>query len=305
MKNVFKTISAGILALTLAACGSSSSAASTASSPASSTAAAASAASESTAAAAANSETDGTTLSIIATANPHEVILNEAAPILKDKYGITLNIIETEDYYTPNRAVNDGDADANFFQHVPFFNNEVAENGYDLVNVCGVEIEPFGFYSKKYKSLDELPDGANIITSNSVADHGRILSILAKAGLIKLSPDADELTATKEDIIENPHNYNFDIEVNPEQLTNTLDDDKADLVAINGNYAIAAGLKPSQDALLLEQADSSNPYVNILVTRTELKDDPRIKALAEVLKSDDIKNFIKTNWSDGSVIPAD
>ena len=93
--------------------------------------------------------------------------------------------------------------------------------------------------------------------------------------------------------------------MNPEQLTNTLDDDQADLVAINGNYAIAAGLKPSQDALLLEQADSSNPYVNILVTRTDLKDDPRIQALAEVLKSDEIKNFITTTWSDGSVIPAE
>ena len=288
IKKISSVVTSGILALSLAACGSSSSAAATA---AASTEAAAAA--------------EPQTLSVIATANPHEVILNAAAPILLEKYNIKLDIIETEDYYTPNRAVNDGDADANFFQHVPFFDNEVAENGYDLVNVAGVEIEPFGFYSKKYKSLDELPDGAHIVTSNSVADHGRILSILAKAGLITLKDGVDELTATKEDIVDNPHNYDFSIEVNPEQLTNTLDDDQADLVAINGNYAIAAGLKPSQDALLLEQADSSNPYVNILVTRTDLKDDPRIQALAEVLKSDEIKNFITTTWSDGSVIPAE
>lgn len=288
IKKLTSVVTSGILALSLAACGSSSSAAATA---AASTEAAAAA--------------EPQTLSVIATANPHEVILNAAAPILLEKYNIKLDIIETEDYYTPNRAVNDGDADANFFQHVPFFDNEVAENGYDLVNVAGVEIEPFGFYSKKYKSLDELPDGAHIVTSNSVADHGRILSILAKAGLITLKDGVDELTATKEDIVDNPHNYDFSIEVNPEQLTNTLDDDQADLVAINGNYAIAAGLKPSQDALLLEQADSSNPYVNILVTRTDLKDDPRIQALAEVLKSDEIKNFITTTWSDGSVIPAE
>lgn len=285
-----RIISSAILALSLAACGSSSAAASSAPAAASASAAA---------------SAEPQTLSVIATANPHEVILNAAAPILQEKYNIKLNIIETEDYYTPNRAVNDGDADANFFQHVPFFDNEVAENGYDLVNVAGVEIEPFGFYSKKYSSLDELPDGAHIVTSNSVADHGRILSILAKAGLITLKDGVDELTATKEDIIDNPHNFDFSIEVNPEQLTNTLDDDKADLVAINGNYAIAAGLKPSQDALLLEQADASNPYVNILVTRTELKDDPRIKALAEVLTSDDIKNFIRETWTDGSVIPAE
>lgn len=285
-----RIISSAILALSLAACGSSSAAASSAPAAASASAAA---------------SAEPQTLSVIATANPHEVILNAAAPILQEKYNIKLNIIETEDYYTPNRAVNDGDADANFFQHVPFFDNEVAENGYDLVNVAGVEIEPFGFYSKKYSSLDELPDGAHIVTSNSVADHGRILSILAKAGLITLKDGVDELTATKEDIIDNPHNFDFSIEVNPEQLTNTLDDDKADLVAINGNYAIAAGLKPSQDALLLEQADSTNPYVNILVTRTELKDDPRIQALAEVLTSDDIKKFITDTWADGSVIPAE
>ena len=293
IKKLTSVVTSGILALSLAACGSSSSAAATA------------AASTEAAAAASTAAAEPQTLSVIATATPHEVILNAAAPILLEKYNIKLDIIETEDYYTPNRAVNDGDADANFFQHVPFFDNEVAENGYDLVNVAGVEIEPFGFYSKKYKSLDELPDGAHIVTSNSVADHGRILSILAKAGLITLKDGVDELTATKEDIVDNPHNYDFSIEVNPEQLTNTLDDDQADLVAINGNYAIAAGLKPSQDALLLEQADSSNPYVNILVTRTDLKDDPRIQALAEVLKSDEIKNFITTTWSDGSVIPAE
>ena len=293
IKKLTSVVTSGILALSLAACGSSSSAAATA------------AASTEAAAAASTAAAESQTLSVIATANPHEVILNAAAPILLEKYNIKLDIIETEDYYTPNRAVNDGDADANFFQHVPFFDNEVAENGYDLVNVAGVEIEPFGFYSKKYKSLDELPDGAHIVTSNSVADHGRILSILAKAGLITLKDGVDELTATKEDIVDNPHNYDFSIEVNPEQLTNTLDDDQADLVAINGNYAIAAGLKPSQDALLLEQADSSNPYVNILVTRSDLKDDPRIQALAEVLKSDEIKNFITTTWSDGSVIPAE
>jgi len=293
IKKISSVVTSGILALSLAACGSSSSAAATA------------AASTEAAAAASTAAAESQTLSVIATANPHEVILNAAAPILLEKYNIKLDIIETEDYYTPNRAVNDGDADANFFQHVPFFDNEVAENGYDLVNVAGVEIEPFGFYSKKYKSLDELPDGAHIVTSNSVADHGRILSILAKAGLITLKDGVDELTATKEDIVDNPHNYDFSIEVNPEQLTNTLDDDQADLVAINGNYAIAAGLKPSTDALLLEQADSTNPYVNILVTRSDLKDDPRIQALAEVLKSDEIKNFITSTWSDGSVIPAE
>ena len=243
-------------------------------------------------------------LTVIATANPHEIILNQAKPILLEKYNVNLEIIETEDYYTPNRAVSDGDADANYFQHVPFFDNEKKENGYKISNVAGIHIEPFGFYSRKYKSLDELPEGAHIITSNSVADHGRVLEILAKAGLITLKDGVDSLSATKEDIVDNPKKFDFSIEVNPEQLTNALDDPKADLVAINGNYAIGAGLKPSSDALLLEQADQTNPYVNIVAVQEGHENDAKIKALVEVLQSDDIRKFIESNWSDGSVIPA-
>lgn len=281
--NVFKTLAASVLALSLTACGSSSSA---------------------EAAPAEGGAAAPEKLTVIATANPHEVILNEAKPILLEKYNVELEIIETEDYYTPNRAVSDGDADANFFQHVPFFDNEKAENGYKISNVGGIHIEPFGFYSKKYTSLEELPDGAHIITSNSVADHGRVLEILAKAGLITLKDGVDSLSATKEDIIDNPHNFDFSIEVNPEQLTNALDDAQADLVAINGNYAIGAGLKPSTDALLLEQADQDNPYVNIVACQEGHENDAKIKALVEVLQSDDIVKFITSQWSDGSVIPA-
>ena len=281
--NVFKAFATALLALSLAACGSSSAG---------------------SADAGTQPAAEKETLTVIATANPHEVILNEAKPILLEKYNVDLQIIETEDYYTPNRAVSDGDADANFFQHVPFFDNEKAENGYKISNVGGIHIEPFGFYSRKYTSLDELPDGAHIITSNSVADHGRVLEILAKAGLITLKDGVDSLSATKEDIIDNPHNFDFSIEVNPEQLTNALDDAQADLVAINGNYAIGAGLKPSSDALLLEQADQNNPYVNIVACQEGHENDAKIKALVEVLQSDEIVNFIKENWSDGSVIPA-
>lgn len=281
--NVLKAFGTALLALSLAACGSSSAG---------------------SADAGTQPAAEKETLTVIATANPHEVILNEAKPILLEKYNVDLQIIETEDYYTPNRAVSDGDADANFFQHVPFFDNEKAENGYKISNVGGIHIEPFGFYSRKYTSLDELPDGAHIITSNSVADHGRVLEILAKAGLITLKDGVDSLSATKEDIIDNPHNFDFSIEVNPEQLTNALDDAQADLVAINGNYAIGAGLKPSSDALLLEQADQNNPYVNIVACQEGHENDAKIKALVEVLQSDEIVNFIKENWSDGSVIPA-
>ena len=115
---------------------------------------------------------------------------------------------------------------------------------------------------------------------------------------------AKDINGTKEDIIDNPHSFDFSIEVNPEQLTNALEDAQADLVAINGNYAIGAGLKPSSDALLLEQADQDNPYVNIVACQEGHENDAKIKALVEVLQSEDIVNFIKSQWSDGSVIPA-
>ena len=277
-KKLAAILTSALLAASLAACGSSSGSSASSNGP--------------------------EKLKIIATANPHEIILNQAKPILLEKYGVELEIIETEDYYTPNRAVSDGDADANFFQHVPFFENEKKENGYKISNVAGIHIEPFGFYSKKYKSVSELPDGAHIIMSNSVADHGRVLEILAKAGLITLKDGVDSLSATKEDIVDNPHNFDFSIEVNPEQLTNAFDDAKADLVAINGNYAIGAGLKPSSDALILEQADQTNPYVNIVAVQEGHENDAKIKALVEVLQSDEIRKFIETNWADGSVIPA-
>jgi D-methionine transport system substrate-binding protein len=289
LTNVFKTLTASLLALTLAACGTATSEGAPAQ--------------QEPAEATAETASEPEKLTVIATANPHEIILEAAKKQLLEQYNVELEIIPTEDYYTPNRAVSDGDADANYFQHVPFFDNEKAENGYKISNVGGIHIEPFGFYSEKYDALEDLPDNANIVISNSVADHGRILTILEKAGLLKLKDGVDSLSATIEDIEENPHNFTF-TEVNPEQLTNTLPDAKADLVAINGNYAIAAGLKPSADALLLEQADQDNPYVNIVACQEGHENDAKIKALVEVLQSDEIRSFIETTWNDGSVIPA-
>lgn len=289
LTNVFKTLTASLLALTLAACGTATSEGAPAQ--------------QEPTEAPAETASEPEKLTVIATANPHEIILEAAKKQLLEQYNVELEIIPTEDYYTPNRAVSDGDADANYFQHVPFFDNEKAENGYKISNVGGIHIEPFGFYSEKYDALEDLPDNANIVISNSVADHGRILTILEKAGLLKLKDGVDSLSATIEDIEENPHNFTF-TEVNPEQLTNTLPDAKADLVAINGNYAIAAGLKPSADALLLEQADQDNPYVNIVACQEGHENDAKIKALVEVLQSDEIRSFIETTWNDGSVIPA-
>ena len=291
MNKIVKTFTAAALALTLGACGSSSSASTASTSDASSTA---------------SSETGGT-LKVIATANPHAVILEEAKPILKEKYGIDLDIEVTDDYYVPNEAVSNGDADANYFQHVPFFENEKETNGYKIAIAGYIHIEPFGIYSKTITDVADIPDGATVVISNSVADNGRILALLAQEDLVKLPDDADVQTLTIQDIDNdenNPKHLVFQ-EVKPELLTTSYEQGEGDLVAINGNYAIQAGLKPAEDALILEEANEDNPYVNVVACQEGHEDDPNIKALVEVLKSDEITDFIKENWSDGSVIPVE
>ena len=245
-------------------------------------------------------------LKVVATANPHAVILEEAAPILEQEYGITLEVEVTDDYYIPNKAVSDGDADANYFQHIPFFNQETADNGYAISNVGGIHIEPFGIYSKSVTDASEVADGATVVISNSVSDNGRILAILDSAGLVKLPEGADVLSITIADIDNeenNPKGLKFQ-EVKPELLVTAYENGEGDLVAINGNFAIQAGLKPGEDAVILEVANQENPYVNIVACQQGHENDEKIVALVEVLQSDAIRSFIESTWSDGSVIPA-
>lgn len=249
-----------------------------------------------------SSESDEKTLTVAATSKPHGDILEEAKSILKDEYDIDLKIEILDDYYIFNRSLNNGDVDANFFQHVPFFEKDVKDNGYDLVNVGGVHIEPFGFYSKQIKDIGELKENDVIVISNSVADHGRILAILDDAGVIELDDKVKVQDATIEDIKSNPLNLEFK-EIKPEILTNAYENNEGALVAINGNYAIDAGLNPIKDAVLLESANEDNPYVNIVACQKGHENDEKIKALIEVLQSDKIKDYITSTYSDGSVIP--
>lgn len=243
-------------------------------------------------------------LTVAATLDPHSKILEFAKPILKDKYGIDLKIRILDDYYIFNKSLVEGEIDANYFQHLPFFNNEVEANNYDIANIAGIHIEPFGFYSKKITDLSELADNAEIIISNSVADHGRLLSVLSDAGIITLKDGSDAITATLEDIVENSKNLVFK-EVKPELLTVAYENDEGDLVAINGNYAIQIGLNPSKDAVILESSKEDNPFVNILACRKEDVDNSNIQKLVEVLKSQEVKEFILKEYSNGSVIPAE
>lgn len=247
------------------------------------------------------------TLTVACTLDPHSKILEEAKPILKEKYDIDLKIEVLDDYYIFNKSLNDGEIDANYFQHLPFFEEDVEKNKYDIVNAGGIHIEPFGIYSKEYKKITDIKDGATVIISNSVADNGRILAILANAKLITVPEGKNVFDLKISDIKDNkeynPKGLKF-TEVKPELLVTSYNNDEGDIVAINGNYAIQNGLNPTKDALILEQANQDNPYVNIVATSTKLKDDDRIKALVEVLQSDAINTFITDTYKDGSVIPA-
>lgn len=239
-------------------------------------------------------------LKVGATTVPHAEILEEAKPLLADK-GIELDIEEFSDYPLINPALAEGDLDANYFQHVPYLDNAIKENDFDLANVGAIHIEPFGIYSKEYKTLEELPEGAKIIMSNNVAEMGRVLAQLEEKGLIKLNPDVDKINATKDDIVENAKNLEIDDSVAPEMLASAYENNEGDAVIINGNYALAAGLNPAEDAVALE-AGENNPYANIIVVRSEDKDKEEIKTLVEVLKSQEIKDFINTKYP-GSVLP--
>lgn len=249
-----------------------------------------------------NNERDEQTLVVAATSKPHGDILTKAKTILKDEYDIDLEIKILDDYYIFNKSLNNGDVDANFFQHLPFFEKDVKENKYDLVNAGGVHIEPFGFYSQEIKDVKELKKNDVIVISNSVADHGRVLAILDEAEVIELDDQIKVQDATIEDIKTNPLNLEFK-EIKPEILTNAYKNNEGALVAINGNYAIDAGLNPTKDAVILESADKDNPYVNIVACKKGHETTSKIKALIEVLQSKQIKDFITSTYSDGSVIP--
>lgn len=239
------------------------------------------------------------TLKIGASNVPHAEILNEAKPLLEEK-GIELDITTFQDYIVPNQALEGGDIDANYFQHIPYLESQMAENDYDFVNAGGVHIEPIGVYSQEYDSLDDLPEGATIIMSSSVPDHGRILTMLEKEGLITLKADVDKTTATIDDIEENTKNLKFDTEYEAALLPQIYNNGEGDAVLINSNYAIDAGLNPVEDAIALEESDS--PYVNVIAVRAGDEDKEEIKALLEVLHSEEIQSFIEEQY-EGAVVP--
>lgn len=240
-------------------------------------------------------------LKVGASATPHAEILEQVKPIL-EKEGVDLEIVTFDDYILPNKNLAQGDIDANYFQHIPYFNLAVKENNYKFANAGGIHIEPMGLYSKRIKDIKDLEDGATVITSNSESDWGRIITILQDADLVKVKDGVDLETATFEDIEENPKNLKFVHNINPEVLATTYNNDEADLIAINANFAYSAGLNPVNDSVLLESDNS--PYVNIVAVREEDKDNENIKKLIDALHSKEIQDWILEKW-DGSVKPVD
>ncbi|WP_172373087.1 MetQ/NlpA family ABC transporter substrate-binding protein [Sporosarcina jiandibaonis] len=230
---------------------------------------------------------------------PHAIILEKVKPLLKEE-GIDLVIEQYTDYILPNTDLDSGEIDANYFQHIPYLESQMSDHGYDFVNAGGIHIEPIGVYSKKYKSLKELPDGATILMSNSIADHGRVLAMLESQGLIKLDADVEKTTAEVKDIVDNPKNIKFEADYEAALLPQLYNNDEGDAVLINSNYAIDAGLNPLKDSIALEDSDS--PYVNVIAVRKGDEDKAEIKALIEALKSEEIQDFILEEW-EGSVVP--
>ena len=236
------------------------------------------------------------TLTVAASPTPHAVILEACIPLMEEK-GYELVVNQYDDYVIPNTAVEDGDEDANYFQHLPYLDEFNETRGTHLVDVAGVHIEPMAVYAGKSASLEDLPDGAMIGVPNDATNEGRALLLLEAQGLITLD-DSSNLTATPINIVDNPKNLQFE-EIEAKTLPSSLPD--LDLAVINSNYALGAGLNPTTDALAIESADS--PYVNVLVVKEGNEDNAAVQALVEVLHSDTIRDFINEEF-DGAVVPA-
>lgn len=240
-----------------------------------------------------------TTIRIAATPMPHMEILTFVKDNLAADAGLELDLQEQTEYPIPNRLLSEGEVDANFFQHLPYLETEMEENGYELTPFAGVHIEPLGVFSESLTSLEEIQEGAAVGIPNDPTNRGRALALLASEGLLALMDGVEPTEATPDDIAENPQNLDFQ-EIDAALLPRTLGDYA--IAVINGNYALEADLSPAEDALVLESGED-NPYANMLVVRTEDKDNEALVTLDELLHSEDVRGFIEETY-DGAVIPA-
>ena len=247
----------------------------------------------------ANANEEVKVITVAASPSPHAEILAVAGEVLAEE-GYKLEVTEFTDYVVPNNVVENDEIVANYFQHQPYLTDFNAENGTHLVSVAAIHYEPFGIYSTKHASLDEIAEGAIITVPNDTTNEARALQLLQAEGIITLAEGAG-LNATKQDIVENP--YNVDIqEIEAAALPPTLD--SADFSVINGNYAIPAGLNVAKDALACEDAasEAAQTFANILVVKEGNEESEEVQALVKALTSEEVKTFINENY-EGAVVP--
>jgi len=242
---------------------------------------------------------DDKTITVAASPTPHAEILEASKDLLKEK-GYTLEIKEFDDYPQQNVVVDEGEFDANYFQHQPYLDNFNEEKGSDLVSAAKIHYEPLGIYPGASEDLENIKDGAKIAVPNDATNEARALLLLEENGIITLKEDAG-LNATKKDVEENPHNIEI-VELDAAQIARVVEE--LDFVILNGNYALDAGFNVQTDAIAKEEADSeaAQTYANIIAVKKENKDSEKIKALVEVLQSEEIGKFI-TDTYEGAVVP--
>lgn len=292
MKKIFAFALAAVAAFSLAAC--SSGTASTALAEGTESAASTETAAEPNASASG----EAVTIKVGASPSPHAEILEQVKPILAEQ-GITLEIVQFSDYVQPNTALENGELDANYFQHITYMENFNEEQGTHLVSLGSIHYEPFGIYAGKTESLDAIADGAKVAVPNDTTNEARALLLLEAQGLIKLN-DGAGLNATKKDIAENPKNLDI-VEMEAAQLPKSLQD--VDIAVINGNYAIDAGLSVA-DALAVEADDSeaATAYANVIAVKEGSENNEALKALVDALKSETIQKYITDTYA-GAVVP--
>lgn len=245
-----------------------------------------------------NKETDDKLIKVAASAVPHAEILEQAKPILEAQ-GYTLEVTVFSDYVQPNKVVDSGDFDANYFQHITYMNDFNDQQGTHLGNAGNIHYEPMGIYAGTQSDLENIPDKASIAVPNDTTNEARALVLLQEKGLIKLAENAG-LNATVNDIEENPHNLSF-VELEAAQIPRILGE--VSFAVINGNYALEAGLKVQEDALYYEsdQSAAAKAYVNVVAVREGNENLPKIKALVEALRSDEMRKYIDEKYQ-GSVV---
>ena len=239
-------------------------------------------------------------LTVAASPTPHAEILNEAKALLADK-GIELEVIEFTDYVQPNLVVDEGDIDANYFQHTPYLDSFNEEQGTALVSAGSIHYEPLGIYPGKSNDLANIPEGATIVVPNDTTNEARALMLLEVNGIITLKEGAG-LKATKMDIVENPYNVEI-VDMEAAQVAKQAPD--VDFVVVNGNYALLAEFS-IEDALAIEEADSeaAKTYANIIAVREGDETRAEIQTLIEVLKGLEIKSYIEATY-EGAVLPTE